>query len=97
MYAKGTESEKRCRQAELAGSWGLFRNNNYGFEYKTIRLRRNRVKLGEACVLFVTAPLQIPQQILTPIAQCFLIQQNKFLISTGLSCVNTFLILFVLC
>lgn len=71
MHEKGTETEQRCRQAEPAGSGGLLRINNCEFGHKTIQPRQNRVKLGEACVLFVTAPLQIPWQIQTPSAQCF--------------------------
>lgn len=54
------------------------------FECRTKWLRRNKVRLGEGCALFVAAPLQIVQQIQSPIVQpVFLIQQNKLLLSTG--------------
>lgn len=60
-------------------------------------LRRDRLRLGEGCAVFVPAPLQISQHVQTPIVQpMFLIQQNKLSLSTGVSCVTIFLILFVI-
>lgn len=76
-------SVRNADRLSLGGSWGgLFGNSTYGFECRTVRLRRDRVRLrGGGCVLFVTAPLRRLQQIQIPNVQPMFFKSTKPLIT----------------